>query len=118
MTAMFLLRYALAASVAACFAGGVAAAQSPPTPPPASNATPPASPNQPAPTTSTPTDNATPVNAPSPAPAGSNVPVTVDANGVRHMLITSPTVPDTPENRAKYGPPMSNAGRRTQAAGN
>jgi hypothetical protein len=27
-------------------------------------------------------------------------------------------VPDTKENRAKYGQPLSNAGRRTRAAGN
>jgi hypothetical protein len=33
-------------------------------------------------------------------------------------LVTNGPVPDTKENRAKYGMPMSNAGRRTQAAGN
>jgi opacity protein-like surface antigen len=33
-------------------------------------------------------------------------------------LITNGPVPDTPENRAKYGKPMSNAGRHTAPAGN
>ena len=32
--------------------------------------------------------------------------------------IASPPVPDTPENRAKYGGPMSNAGRHTAPLGN
>jgi hypothetical protein len=47
-----------------------------------------------------------------------NATVTVDASGVRHILVSNPPVPDTPENRTKYGHPLSNAGRRTQAAGN
>jgi hypothetical protein len=33
-------------------------------------------------------------------------------------LVTNGPVPDTRENRAKYGQPMSNAGRHTKAAGN
>ena len=33
-------------------------------------------------------------------------------------LVTNGPVPDTRENRAKYGMPMSNAGRHTKAAGN
>jgi hypothetical protein len=32
--------------------------------------------------------------------------------------VTNGPVPDTPANRAKYGRPMSNAGRRTAPAGN
>lgn len=34
------------------------------------------------------------------------------------MTVTNGPVPDTAENRAKYGQPMSNAGKRTQARGN
>ena len=33
-------------------------------------------------------------------------------------VINSPPVPDTPENRAKYGQPMSRAGKLTTPAGN
>lgn len=33
-------------------------------------------------------------------------------------VITNGPIPDTPQNRAKYGQPMSNAGRRTAPAGN
>lgn len=33
-------------------------------------------------------------------------------------LITNGPVPDTPQNRAKYGQPLSHAGRATKAAGN
>ena len=35
-----------------------------------------------------------------------------------NQLVTNGPVPDTPENRAKYGAPMSNAGKRTAPAGN
>ncbi|WP_430426011.1 hypothetical protein [Phenylobacterium sp.] len=34
------------------------------------------------------------------------------------MTVTNGPVPDTAENRAKYGQPMSNAGKRTAARGN
>lgn len=34
------------------------------------------------------------------------------------QLVTNGPVPDTVENRAKYGKPMSNAGRMTKPAGN
>lgn len=33
-------------------------------------------------------------------------------------VVTNGPVPDTAENRAKYGPPLSNGGRRTVPAGN
>jgi hypothetical protein len=33
-------------------------------------------------------------------------------------VVSNGPVPDTPENRAKYGKPMSNAGRMTKPAGN
>jgi hypothetical protein len=34
------------------------------------------------------------------------------------QLVTNGPVPDTPENRDKYGDPLSNAGKRTDPAGN
>jgi hypothetical protein len=37
---------------------------------------------------------------------------------VTTTLVTNGPVPDTAENRAKYGQPMSRAGKRTAAAGN
>jgi hypothetical protein len=33
-------------------------------------------------------------------------------------VISNGPVPDTPQNRAKYGQPLSNAGRLTKPAGN
>lgn len=114
------LRYALAA-VAAGLLGGVAAAQTAPpaTAPPATSAPAPApSQAQPAVVAPAATDNATQASARTTEPPNALVTVTIDADGVRHMLITSPPVPDTPENRARYGRPLSDAGQRTQAAGN
>jgi hypothetical protein len=35
-----------------------------------------------------------------------------------NTLVTNGPVPDTPANRAKYGRPMSNAGKRTAPVGN
>ena len=35
-----------------------------------------------------------------------------------NAVITNGPVPDTPANRAKFGGPMSNAGRKTHPAGN
>ena len=101
---MTLLRYVLAASVAACLAGGAAVAQ------PASGSAPATALDRSAPPA---TETATPATS-----RGVNTSVTVDANGVRHYLITNGPVPDTPENRAKYGGPMSNGGRHTKPAGN
>ncbi|MFL5294905.1 MAG: UrcA family protein [Phenylobacterium sp.] len=36
----------------------------------------------------------------------------------RDYVVTAGPVPDTPENRARYGGPMSRAGKRTMARGN
>jgi hypothetical protein len=107
--------YRLVASVAACLAAGVAAAQPAPAPPP--DASGPAA---------MPSDRATPPQADNQAPADAtpavsasvNTSVTVDASGARHLLISNAPVRDTPDNRAKYGAPLSNAGRHTQPAGN
>jgi hypothetical protein len=120
MNTMQCLRYALAASVAACLFGGVAVAQNTPAASPATSAAPDAAQNQPvtAPAAPAAADAATQASAITVEPANALVTVTTDADGVRHMLITSPPVPDTPENRARYGRPLSNAGERTQAAGN
>jgi len=38
--------------------------------------------------------------------------------GAGTELLTNGPIPDTKENRAKYGQPLSNAGRATKAAGN
>jgi hypothetical protein len=99
---MSVLRYALAAVAAACLAGG-AVAQTTPAGPPASDSAPGA---------------ATSVNAAPPAPASSDASATANGGSVLHIVIASPPVPDTPENRARYGQPLSHAGQRTQAAGN
>lgn len=40
------------------------------------------------------------------------------SSGGNVQVISNGPVPDTPENRAKYGAPMSRAGKRTAAAGN
>jgi hypothetical protein len=109
------LRLIFAASFAACLFGRVAIAQ--PTSPPAAAPTnsPSASQVQSAPAAA---DHATQASANTMEPASATVAVTVDANGDRRLVISSPPVPDTPENRAKYGQPLSNAGRHTQPAGN
>ena len=71
--------------------------------------------------------------APTPAPAASattaaptgaatstSVTTTDPASGasVTNTLTTNGPVADTPENRAKYGQPMSHAGKRTAPKGN
>jgi hypothetical protein len=35
-----------------------------------------------------------------------------------NQMVTNGPVPDTPQNRAKYGAPLSHAGRATSPAGN
>lgn len=51
------------------------------------------------------------------APAATSAGVNASMGG-NVQLITNGPVPDTPENRAKYGDPMSRAGKRTAPAGN
>lgn len=51
---------------------------------------------------------------PSPTPADGQSGLTADSPSV----VSNGPVADTPENRAKYGAPMSNAGKRTAARGN
>ena len=54
------------------------------------------------------------------APVVTDTGVTTSPTGaiVTHKLVSSQPVPDTPNNRAKYGRPLSNTGRHTQPAGN
>ena len=52
------------------------------------------------------------------APAASTSSSNVSATTFTSMTVTNGPVPDTKENRAKYGQPMSRAGKRTAAAGN
>jgi hypothetical protein len=49
------------------------------------------------------------------APSATSAGVNASANV---QVVTNGPVPDTEENRAKYGEPMSRAGKRTEAAGN
>jgi uncharacterized membrane protein YeaQ/YmgE (transglycosylase-associated protein family) len=114
-TIMFKLRYAFAAALVAYLIGGVAAAEPNSTPPPPSATAPIASQGQSAPAAS---DHATQASATATDSANVIVTSTIDAYGDRHLVISDPPVPDTPDNRAKYGQPLSNAGQQTHPAGN
>jgi hypothetical protein len=78
-----------------------------------------------------------PSGAVNPAPAGTSIApsagasaanasgvttsqTTADQSGaiVTNTTVTNGPVPDTAANRARFGPPMSNAGKRTVPAGN
>ena len=99
-----LLTFAGAAAAAALL-GGAALAQ-------------PAPPAQPAPTT------AQPGSGYSAPPVGAVIDSTTSASttgtnaSVTTQMVTNGPVPDTAENRKKYGGPMSHAGRHTKPAGN
>lgn len=75
-------------------------------------------------TTVTPVPPSAPASTdPAPAPVGtatSTSVTTTDATGasMTTSMVTNGPVPDTAENRAKYGQPMSHAGKRTPARGN
>lgn len=101
------ISHLLTATAATAFIGGAAFSQ-------------PATPSAPEPA---------PAPAPAAAPSDTAAPTgtavstsvtTTDASGasVTSTLTTNGPVPDTKENRAKYGQPMSNAGKRTPAKGN
>ncbi|MDR3510048.1 MAG: hypothetical protein P4L73_00300 [Caulobacteraceae bacterium] len=107
-------RYVLAASAAICLIAGVAAAQTTagtPQPPNDASVTPT---GQGAPLPAA--ERAPPADSSAAAPTIVGGPIPPGAN-VQYVHVASPPVPDTPENRAKYGAPMSHAGRRTKAAG-
>jgi hypothetical protein len=58
--------------------------------------------------------------APTPSANVASSTTTTDSTGaiVTRELVASAPVPDTPENRARYGQPLSNAGRMTAPRGN
>ncbi len=89
---MPLVRHALAAAAGACLLGGAALAADAPK---------------------------APVDSPPPPAAQTGTPADASAtlNGAPVQTIASQPVPDTPENRAKYGQPMSRAGKRTKPTG-
>jgi hypothetical protein len=59
------------------------------------------------------------IDVTAPTPAQSDVAATVtDAGPVTVEVVTNGPVPDTPANRARYGGPMSNAGKKTAPRGN
>ena len=117
---MPLVRYTFAAAAAALLVGGAAVAQPamPAGTSPDNNANPPAqdqSTPPPATTSDTgsmggQTDTATPATG-----AASNTSADVASGGVQ--VIASQPVPDTRANRAKYGQPMSHAGKHTAPTG-
>jgi hypothetical protein len=110
------LNHLLAAAAALTLSAGAAYAQDPaPSEQPAAAPAPEAAPPAVVPGSST-TDVATSPSGVTTATtsavaAGSNASVTVS-------LTTNGPVPDTAENRAKYGQPLSHAGKRTAAKGN
>lgn len=114
---MSLVRAALAAAAAACALGATAYAQ-----PTYDNGPPPGG----APVQGAPADQPMAPNGPgdgsmagpddrSATGAGANASVTVNAQG--QQVIASQPVPDTPQNRAQYGQPMSRAGKMTKPVG-
>jgi hypothetical protein len=111
---MPLVRTALIAT-AACLIGAAAYAQ-----PTAGDNTPPAGDTTQS-MPQTPPDNTT--AAPPPASqdmsgAQTGAAVNTSATATSDQVIASQPVPDTPANRAKYGKPLSRAGKRTAPAGN
>ena len=120
---MPLVRYTLAAAAAALLVGGVAMAQPamPAGSSPDNNANPPAQ-DQPTPPPATTSDPSAPMSGSAPMDtatpatgAAANTSADVTSGGVQ--VIASQPVPDTPANRAKYGQPMSHAGKHTAAKG-
>ena len=110
------LRLILAAAAVACLFGGAAFANADLPSATDTGASPPVASDQP----TAPVDPATVTTdqAPMPqAPAAATSATDSSAN-VGVQVIASQPVPDTPENRAKYGQPMSHAGKHTRPAGN
>jgi len=116
-------KYLMMAAVAAALAGPMAAhaqqsdqaAPAPQAAPmPDTNAAP--APQQAAPMPGTDTNANMPTAAPSATQAAMPVSATTDATG--SQVVSNGPVPDTRANRAKYGRPMSRAGKMTKPAGN
>jgi len=93
-------------------------AEATPAPPPADATTPapPASTTTPAPPADTSASAVTPPPADTSATAASST--ASNAASFANLTTTNGPVPDTAENRKKYGKPMSNAGKRSAAKGN
>ena len=112
------LDHLLAASAALALCGGVAYAQTPPADagkdqPPAASSSTTTSTEAVVPGSST-TDqsvSATSTTTTAATATGTNASFTT-------TMVTNGPVPDTAENRAKYGQPLSRAGKRTAARGN
>jgi hypothetical protein len=108
------------ATAAAALLGGAAYAQEP-TPPGAGSAPADSTTSaQPLPEDPTVPANSTTEAAPAaPAPAATTTATDASTGAtLTNMTVTNGPVPDTAENRAKYGQPMSRAGKRTAARGN
>ena len=113
----------LAATASALLLAGSAAAQTTAAPATPDTSAAPAAPA----TTAVPADPAAPAVAPDPAAApanGYNVAPAAATGDLAQAkagdanVVSNGPVPDTPDNRAKYGKPDSHAGKRTQPAGN
>jgi len=74
----------------------------------------------------TPADTTEPMPAPSATDSTMSTPSTTTSTATAPggmttasvQTVTNGPIPDTPENRAKYGAPMSRAGKRTAPVGN
>jgi hypothetical protein len=112
---MPLVRYALAAA-AACLLGGAAYAQTgadQSAPPPADQSA-----AQPADNSGAAAPPAADNTQPGIAATGAGTETSAVVNGQTVEVISSQPVPDTKANRAKYGQPLSRAGKRTKPIGN
>jgi hypothetical protein len=108
---MPLVRYALGAAAASLIAGAALAQATSSPDAAAASGPPPATDNS----ASGATNNAPP---PAAASTGAGTETSAVVNGQTVQVIASAPVPDTPENRAKYGQPLSRAGKRTAPKGN
>ena len=108
---MHLPRYALALAASALMAGAAAAQPLPPADP----AAPDTSAQMPADTT---TADHMQMSTPAATTTAADVAATTGQPVVHTQLVTMQPIPDTPENRAKFGQPLSRAGKRTAPAGN
>lgn len=118
---MSLIRYALVAAAASMLAGAAVAQAT-------SSGSTDNMPSASGPQTGTDQMNAPAEQNPPPAAADTSGPPTAQTavgtetsavvNGQSVQVVSSQPVPDTPENRAKYGQPLSRAGKRTKPIGN
>lgn len=121
-----MIKHLLAAAAVSALMTGAALAQDAPAMPPADTAASPeaaaADAAAPADAASTSADTAVNPGA-APAAGAATTPVSSPADSTMAKagdpgVTTNGPVPDTAENRAKYGKPLSNAGKRSAAKGN